>query len=87
MEGRARSSSTATWISLPWIYSSSTVRPPSFRLSSRARRSSCPFRAMKTPMEEPLSTGLTTTGRRVCRASSSRFSSVTVTERQAGVVT
>ena len=38
MEGRARSSSTATWISLPWIYSSSTVRPPSFRLSSRARR-------------------------------------------------
>ena len=87
MEGRALPSSTATWISRPWIYCSSTVRPPRRMLSVRAWRSSWRVLAMNTPMEEPLAMGFTTTGSWVSAVRASTFSSVTVTVCHLGVVT
>ena len=80
-------SSTATWISRPWIYCSMTVRPPSLALSSRACFSSALFLAMYTPMEEPLEMGFTTTGGLIRPISSSMMSSVTVTVSHWGVFT
>ena len=87
MEGRASSPSTATWISLPLMYSSRTVRPPSLTLSSSACLSSSLLAAIYTPIEEPLAMGFTTTGSLVRSISSSMFSSVTVTVSHLGVFT